>query len=538
MSEEKEYIVTLHSHSDLEQFYDEMETNKSNTFIPEKNFQIENRREISRNTHYIMTDEEAKQLLNDSRVKAVEEPPENRGLEVRSSFEWDNTIHFDKGGTTASDKVQWGVLRCYSGLSSADEYATSSIPFSKVDTGDEEGENVDIVIVDGCIDPSHPEFAVNRDGTGGTRVVQRDWTGSYTYTPYVDSGNSQRTADNNHGCHVAGTAAGNRQGWAVKSNIYNINPYSTAPTTVSSSSLFDYIRTWHNAKTNGYPTVVNNSWVYVAFNNYPIDTVRYRGTTYNSVSRTDALSYGINDYDTNEWIIVAPVTAVDSDIADCINDGIIIVGAHGNYNMKITSDSSDADYNNYLTDGGSTYYYARGGTPVHSAGAISVGAAGYATVDSSFRNDATASFSNKGDRCDVWAPGQSIQSSTHSGGVADGRNGSYYLDQYNGTSMASPQVTGILACLVGVYRNFTQADCLDWLISRSTKDQIYDTTSSDHTNLYNLMGAPNRYLHFHRERKISGHVFPDVDRRVKDTHSTSTRQTFPRVKRNYLSGNS
>ena len=103
----------------------------------------------------------------------------------------------------------------------------------------------------------------------------------------------------------------------------------------------------------------------------------------------------------------------------------------------------------------------------------------------------------------------------------------------SGTSMASPQVAGILACVVGVYRDFNQADCLDWLITTSTKDQIYDSNSSDQDDFYNLMGAPNRYLHFRKERKWGGHVWPDVDRRKRDPHSTSNRQVFPRVKRNY-----
>ena len=162
---EKEYIVSIENHNDLEQFYDEMESNKSTEHIPEKNFQVLDRREISRNTHYIMTDEEASQIRNDPRVIAVEEPPENRGIKIEPSFEWDNTIHFDRG-TATNDKVQWGILRCYTGESSTDEYVDSTTTYSTLNTGHEEGENVDIVIVDGHIDASHPEFAVNRDGTG------------------------------------------------------------------------------------------------------------------------------------------------------------------------------------------------------------------------------------------------------------------------------------------------------------------------------------------------------------------------------------
>ena len=93
---------------------------------------------------------------------------------------------------------------------------------------------------------------------------------------------------------------------------------------------------------------------------------------------------------------------------------------------------------------------------------------------------------SKGDRVDIWAPGSMIQSSVHSGGIADDRDSFYYITQYILNSIASPQVAVIVGCLVGVYRDFTQADVLDYLISRSTYDQIYDSGSSDHDNTYNL----------------------------------------------------
>lgn len=522
---EKEYIVSIENHNDLEKFYDEMESNKSTEHIPEKNFQVVDRREISRNTHYIMTDEEASQLRNDPRVIAVEEPPENRGIKIEPSFEWDNTIHFDRG-TATNDKVQWGILRCYTGESSTDEYVDSTTTYSTINTGHEEGENVDIVIVDGHIDASHPEFAVNRDGTGGSRVVQRTWKSGYSY-----SGGS--SDDNDHGMHVAGTAAGNRQGWAVKSDIYNINPYDGQ---YGSSTLFDAIRTFHNEKTNGNPTVVNNSWTYVRYAPLPIDSVTYRGTSYPDVTKEVANDFGIYCPNTTHWKICSTQTATDLDIADAINDGIIIVGAGANFNMKITRDTSDIDYNNSLTDGGSTNYYARGGSPCHTDGAICVAAAGYGYAGGfTYRNDIKADFSNKGPRMDIFAPGQFIMSSTKntSYGVTDNRNTSYKLANMSGTSMASPQVAGILACVVGVYRDFNQADCLDWLITTSTKDQIYEATSANQDEFYNLMGAPNRYLHFRKERKWGGHVWPDVNRRKRDPNSTSNRQVFPRVKRNY-----
>ena len=88
------------------------------------------------------------------------------------------------------------------------------------------GKNVDVVVVDGHMDPGHPEFAVNVDSTGGSRVIQYNWfslnpqvtgagTSTYVYTPYVDptypdtdgDGYPDRTINNDHGTHVAGITA-------------------------------------------------------------------------------------------------------------------------------------------------------------------------------------------------------------------------------------------------------------------------------------------------------------------------------------------
>jgi len=56
---DKEYIVTLHRKEDLEQFYNEMQLS---------NFPLVLKRPLSRNTHYMMTDEQAERLRQDPRV--------------------------------------------------------------------------------------------------------------------------------------------------------------------------------------------------------------------------------------------------------------------------------------------------------------------------------------------------------------------------------------------------------------------------------------------------------------------------------------
>lgn len=87
--------------------------------------------------------------------------------------------------------------------------ASVNIPFN--------GENVDVVIVDDEIPVLHPEFAVNADGTGGSRVNQINWWSLYRSavqeidTDVVDASVPSTYIYNNygdHGTHVAGTTLG------------------------------------------------------------------------------------------------------------------------------------------------------------------------------------------------------------------------------------------------------------------------------------------------------------------------------------------
>ena len=58
----KEYVVTLHRKEDLGNFYNEMQSN---------GFTLTKKRPLSRNTHYMMTETQAQQLREDSRVWGV-----------------------------------------------------------------------------------------------------------------------------------------------------------------------------------------------------------------------------------------------------------------------------------------------------------------------------------------------------------------------------------------------------------------------------------------------------------------------------------
>ena len=75
----KHYVVTLKSHDDLADFYNDMETEGGSVTIPNRRVEIKQRLKYSRNTHYWLTQAEKDTLLNDSRVAYVDLTPQEKG---------------------------------------------------------------------------------------------------------------------------------------------------------------------------------------------------------------------------------------------------------------------------------------------------------------------------------------------------------------------------------------------------------------------------------------------------------------------------
>ena len=90
----KEYIVTCNSKEDLDSLYDDMETTGGSLYIPDRAVELTNRRAISRNTHYMLTESEAEEIRKDSRVLSCELTWEEQGVEVGT--DWIQTGDFDK----------------------------------------------------------------------------------------------------------------------------------------------------------------------------------------------------------------------------------------------------------------------------------------------------------------------------------------------------------------------------------------------------------------------------------------------------------
>jgi hypothetical protein len=535
MSDLKEYIVTLKNRDDLDAFYEDMESPGGNLYIPNRVVECAHRREISRSTHYMLSDAEVEELKKDSRVFAIELTPEQRGITVTRSFT--QTGNFNKSGVSQASYRNWGLLRCVEGQQRANWGSDGTQNINATITVTAEGRNVDVVIVDGHMNPAHPEYAVNSDGSGGSRVIQYNWLqhrsggGTYLYTPYTGGAGDD---DNNHGAHVAGTACGNTQGWARSANIYNINPYGTNPNGNIPTFIFDYIRAWHAAKAinpatgRKNPTITNNSWGFsytvVAST---ITEIFYRGTLIpGPFTLAQLANYGLitaNYFGTDYLVIPARVAAVEQDIVDAVADGIIVVGAAGNDSATLGV-PLDADWENYITAGGGQYYTSDLGTPGGairedtSFATICVGSIDVTTADRK------ADYSNRGGRIDIWAPGTGIQSSVNSGGITDSRNVAYRQDIYSGTSMASPQVCGVLACALEMYPYMNNDQAREYIIANA-KPQVFDANAGL-SNVYSLSGSPNRYLAHKQERVVSGGVYPKTDYFIRP----SSGQVYPRTR--------
>lgn len=434
---------------------------------------------------------------------------------------------------------------------------------------------------------SKPDFAVLRDifrdndtgpsyytpaANGAPRVNQYNWfqndigsgTGTYVYTPYIDAayadnngdGIPDRTDDNNHGAHVAGTVAGNKQGWARDANIYNISIYGTnqnfGTNGLSSSTYWDYVRAWHNAKSvnpatgRKNPTITNHSYgstvtlqAYTASSGAVYtapEKINYRGTEYDKGSalvESDYTSRGI--YTTDDTPTVqAYFTSRFADIQDAIDDGIIVVAAAGNDRCKITN-STDQDYNNIVYwpytffgfDYEQTVYTHRGtGSAAGKAEVIVVGALSNDT------DEKKAGFSNTGSQVDIYAAGETIQSSLNTnqyatvGAFTDSRDSNYEGAKYYGTSMASPQVAGVLAILAESWPNMTQAEAQQWLIDNASDDKMFDSAADNPMDTTSLQGGPNKILRWINQRPSEGMAFPQRNFKPRPT----TGAVYPRAR--------
>jgi hypothetical protein len=257
------------------------------------------------------------------------------------------------------------------------------------------------------------------------------------------------------------------------------------------------------------------------------------------VNNAKTTSSGFTTEQLNTWGFIsgqripARVAALDADIEDAIDEGIITVGAAGNGRWKHDVPGG-LDWNNtfemsvrYPGSVTQPYYYMRGTSPTANDttanGGFDIPNICVGAVDT-IQIDQKVLFSDCGPGVDVWAPGTYIMSALPSG-TADSRNASYYLGKFSGTSMASPQVCGVLACALETYPSMTQEQAKVYITAYAKSNQL-TATNGGPTDGQDLQGAPNLFLFYKREREITGNVFPKFNNKFRP----STGQVWPRVR--------
>tara|TARA_Y100001937_G_scaffold89064_1_gene120400 strand:- start:3354 stop:4892 length:1539 start_codon:yes stop_codon:yes gene_type:complete len=496
---EKEYIVSLKRGVDASNFQAEMTQSSGDTNIPNRSVDIANERLLStRNTHYSLTDEEAQQLKNDSRVADVHIPPENDDT-IEIGYNATQTADFTKTTSDSGNYVNWGLRRC---ITNSNPYSGNSV--SGDYTYNLDGTGVDVVIQDSGLQVDHPEF---NDASGTSRVQQINW---YTASGVSGTQSSNHYRDyNGHGTHVGGTAAGLTYGWAKNARVYAVKVSGLEGTGdsggISSSDCFDVIKGWHNNKSidpaTGYkrPTIVNMSWGYGTYC-YDVLNGTYRGnpiTPWTAIGRDTSVGIvGSFRSATHGYRLVTRVTSVDTDIQEMIDAGIHICIAAGNSYQKIDVPSG-VDYDNFFNS--SVYgikYYHRGGSPFDDE-AIVVG-----NIDSTVHSgglEQKASSSENGPGVDIYAPGTNIMScnstTTEFTSGTYPQNGSFKICNISGTSMASPQVCGVGALLLQANPHATPAQLKSQLIATCQTNGIYSTgLDNDYAVSRSIKGGNNRFL--------------------------------------------
>jgi subtilisin family serine protease len=523
MIETKEYIVILEDGINYDDVWNDIENPTLGLpHIPDRAVAVVNNRDVQpRICHYSLTDDEAEQLKQDTRVLAVERPPEQIGLfPVPPTTFGPSTANVSftipAYNNASGNNVNWSLIRNSYANNAYGNNTTTSSEYNYV----LDGTGVDVVIIDTGIEYYHPEF---QDASGNTRIEQYNWTGTLDTSP-----NSINFRDTNgHGTASASLVAGKNYGWARNATIYPLK-YNYTPGGIPIPQAIDAIITWHNAKNNpgnpiytGRPTVVLGEFYNAILSDYSVTSINYRnggevaaggvpdpnkgmGPANNLISVYDLPSNSnAGPYSTGQPF---RVTATDTAIENMIAQGIIFIAAAGNNAHKIAqpTDASNKtnDYWNYWTGtytvSGTTYtlpaewgYYNRGASPA-TANSIVVGAMSVGLNGSS--KNYKASFSNAGYNVTVFAPGWDVRSAVSNTTAYTTApywlNGSFKQTNFTGTSAACPQIAGMAALYLQAHPTAKQTEVKTWLTSNANTSIMYSTgQSDDYTNYQSQWGG-------------------------------------------------
>ena len=499
----------------------ELRRSSGSSTIPNRSVDVADARTNSKRiTHYALTAEEAEKLRQDPRVKGVELTKEEREavpLEQRGDHRDTNIFdtldydlgqgNFDKTVDSGTD-LNWGFMRHTRRL---DPWNGAGGTVTTNHRSAIDGTGVDIVISDDGSETGHPEW-LSEDGST-SRFQQIDW--------YAGAGVSGTMPTNfydvtsGHGAHVMGTAGGLYHGWAKGAHLYSMKTLDSGAISPSAStSSFDLIRLWHRNKPvdpeTGFkrPTVVNASWgsLFGMGQSNTAWNLNYRGTNYTNQTVGSNIYGFVGRYRSDFGQFVHPYSnpIYETEIEDMLDEGVHFVTSAGNYQSYIAA-IGDQDYNNQTTSPYS-YFYHRGGLGGTLSNAITVGNINNNNGGggASATEETKADSSECGPGVTIWAAGTNIISAgfqeasfgnTYTYGYSGNSGNTYGSLVISGTSMASPQVCGALACYLQTNPGATPQQGREWLEEQATRGLLYYTSQTDYRNSYNCADPDRRILY-------------------------------------------
>ena len=341
----------------------------------------------------------------------------------------------------------------------------------------------------------HPEF---KDANGNNRVQQIDW---YAEAGVSGSMPSNFYSDyNGHGTHVAGTTSGINYGWAKNAHIHAMKiPLGSGGSGISITQSFDLIKLWHRNKpitSTGYkrPTIVNMSWGY-GRGFAGITGGNYRGTSWTGTSKRSEYGMIGGGFGSRHPV---RLSVYDADVDEMADEGIHVCIAAGNSRQKIDV-VGGVDYNNYyntssISGGSSRIYYHRGGSPFGNDAMI------IGNLDSNEHSgglEQKASSSETGPGITVYATGTDIMSAwRNTGGLPYHLDSSFRQSNITGTSMASPQVCGLGACILQLEPYHTAVSLKQKIRNLASQDKIFSTgQDDDYSNTRSILNSANKLLY-------------------------------------------
>jgi len=238
-----------------------------------------------------------------------------------------------------------------------------------------------------------------------------------------------------HGTHCTGTVAGSSCGWAIDAQIFTMrinfltsNGYGNY--TEGLYLMYDLIERYHKYKKtvpglSSRPSVMNNSYGYTC------------GT----------------------------IDVIDQKVKQLTDNAIHFVHSAGNANRLIVTpidDRMNTGVCNSRED--SPAYPISNWTSHEDNPVITVGAIGGRTISSLIDAVAArAEYSQYGSGVSIYAPGSYIQSA-YIGGVTYPGYPGYFLSKLSGTSMAGPNIAGILCTILERFPHFTPQQAKNFLM--------------------------------------------------------------------------